>query len=169
MRHEHWIHALRWSAAALLAVACVLGARAASAGGDWNDSTIEWQDYADGLAAAKDTNKPVCLIFYTEWCPHCTNYSKVFHDPKVIERAKDFVMIRLDKDKHTELSGKYAPDGQYIPRTYFLSPDGVLDPSLAAQRDRYRYFYNESDPKDVLAAMDSALAKLGAKPAATAK
>ena len=56
-----------------------------------------------------------------------------------------------------------------IPRTYFLSSDGVLDPSLAAARDRYRYFYNESDPKDVLAAMHTALAKLAAKPAAAAK
>jgi hypothetical protein len=40
----------------------------------------------------------------------------------------------------------------------------VLDPDLAAKRDKYRYFYNESDPNDVLAAMDSALAKLNAKP-----
>lgn len=168
MRHEHWrkyrrehrIDALRWSGAVLLAVACVLGARSASAGGDWNDGTIEWRDYTDGLAAAKDKNKPVCLIFYTEWCPHCTNYSKVFHDQQVVERARDFVMIRLDKDKHPELSTKYAPDGQYIPRTYFLSPAGTLDPDIHAPRDRYKYFYDEADPASVLAGMDKALQQL---------
>jgi hypothetical protein len=103
------------------------------------------------------------LIVFTEWCPHCTNYSKLFHDPAVVEKSREFVMVRVDKDKQPEISKQNAPDGEYIPRTYFLSSDGVLDPALSAKRERYRYFYNESDPKDVLAAMDSALAKLGPK------
>jgi glutaredoxin len=160
MPYEHWTDARRWLGAVLLAVACALGARTASAGGDWNDSKIEWKDYTDGLAAAKSQNKPVCLVFYTEWCPHCTNYSKVFHDQQVVERAKDFVMVRLDKDKHAELSGKYAPDGEYIPRTYFLSPAGTLDPAIHAPRDRYKYFYDEQDPASVLAGMNTALQQL---------
>ena len=128
------------------------------AGGDWNDSGVAWQPYDQGLAAAKAGKKPVCLIFFTEWCPHCKNYSAVFHDPKVVEKAKRFVMIRLDKDKNGELSGKYGPDGQYIPRTLFLSPSGeLLD--VTAPRDQYKYFYDENDPKSVLGGMDAALAK----------
>jgi len=87
------------------------------------------------LAAAKKEKKPICLIFYTEWCPHCANYSAVFHDPKVVDTTKRFVMIRLDKDKEAELSKKYAPDGEYIPRTYFLSSAGVLDADIHAPRD----------------------------------
>ena len=83
--------------------------------------------------------------------------------PDVMETIGDKFMVRVDKDKQPEISKQNAPDGEYIPRTYFLSSDGVLDPALSAKRERYRYFYNESDPKDVLAAMDSALAKLGPK------
>jgi len=113
-----------------------------------------------GLAAAKKDGKPVCLVFFTEWCPHCTNYAKVFHDPKIVATAGKFVMIRLDKDQHEALSTQYAPDGQYIPRTFFLSSAGVLDPALAAPREKYRYFYDESDPASLLAGMDAALAKL---------
>ena len=138
----------------------VLVAAPARAGGDWNDGAIAWQSYDAGLALAKKEHKPICLVFFTEWCPHCSNYSKVFHDPAVVAKAKDFVMIRLDKDKNAELSGKFGPDGQYIPRTYFLSSAGVLDPDLHAPRDQYKYFYDEHDPKSVLAGMDTALAKL---------
>ena len=144
-----------------LALALMLvSVRVAGAGGDWNDAGIGWQDYTKGLAAAQEAKKPICLVIFTEWCPHCTNYSKVFHDPKVVAASKQFVMIRLDKDKNAELSKKYAPDGEYIPRTFFLRPDGTLDPDLKAPRDRFVYFYDENNPASLLAGMDAAQKKL---------
>ena len=150
-----------------VAVALALSMATAHAGGDWNDAGIAWQAYDAGLAKAKQDKKPVMLVVFTQWCPHCQNYSKLFHDQKVVEKSRQFVMVRVDKDQQPEVSKANSPDGEYIPRTYFLSSDGVLDPALAANRDRYRYFYNESDPADVLGAMDKALAKLG--PTAAAK
>lgn len=129
------------------------------AGGDWNESGISWQPYADGLKAAAKDNKPVCLIIYTEWCPHCTNYSKLFHEPKVVDMAKKFVMIRVVGDKDKEVSKQYAPDGEYIPRTLFLSPKGELASDLTARPDKYKFFYNEADSADLLAGMNRALAK----------
>jgi thiol-disulfide isomerase/thioredoxin len=132
----------------------------ANAGGDWNDAGINWQPYEQGMVKAKEENKPVCLIFYTEWCPHCINYSKIFHHASVVAQAKQFIMIRIDKDKQPAVSDKYAPDGQYIPRTYFLSPDGRLDPSIHEARDRYKYFYDEYTPAALLAGMSRALQKL---------
>jgi len=150
---------IRLTTLALFAALALAAGPARAEPEDWNDA-LGWQPYEQGLAKAKAEKKPVCLIFYTEWCPHCRNYSKVFHDPKVVEQSKKFVMIRLDKDKNAELSKKYAPDGEYIPRTLFLSPAGTLDPSVHAPRDKYQYFYNESDPASVLAGMDAALAKL---------
>ena len=138
----------------------VLTAVPARVGGDWNDKQINWRKYEEGLAAAKKEKKPVCLVFYTEWCPHCANYSAVFHDPKVVDLSKRFVMVRLDKDKEKELSKKYAPDGEYIPRTYFLKSDGTLDPDIHAPRDSYKYFYDERDPASLLGGMSEALAKL---------
>lgn len=144
-------------AATLMVIAA---ANAAWAGGDWNDGGIQWRSYDDGIAAAKRERKPLCLVFYTEWCPHCTNYSKMFHDPKVVEKAKSFVMVRVEGDKNKELSGKFKPDGEYIPRTFFLSADGKLDAGLAEKRDNYKYFYNEKNPASILGGMDRALAKL---------
>jgi thiol:disulfide interchange protein len=143
-----------------LAALLVAVATAASAGGDWNDKEIGWQGYEPGLAAAKKAKKPICLIFYTEWCPHCANYSTVFHDSKVVTETKKFVMVRLDKDKNAELSKQYAPDGEYIPRTYFLSSDGKLDPDIHAARDKFKYFYDEKSPDGVLGGMSEAQKKL---------
>ena len=144
----------------VLVTITLLYASHTSAGGDWNDAQMNWKSYDEGLALAKKEKKPICLIFFTEWCPHCQNYSGVFHDPKVVETSKQFVMIRLDKDKNAELSKQFAPDGEYIPRTYFLSSAGTLDPSIHAARPNFQYFYDEKDPASLLAGMDQALRKL---------
>ena len=140
----------------LLLAACLAMVRLAGAH-DWNEGGIGWKSYTDGLAVAAKEKKPICLVVFTEWCPHCKNYAAVFHDAKVVEQAKQFVMIHVDKDKEPEVSRKYVPDGEYIPRTYFLTPEGKLKPEIHAQRDNYIYFYDERDPKSVLAAMDVAL------------
>ena len=147
-------------ALALLAASMLVGVAQLHAGGDWNDGQIAWRPHDEGLATAKDHKKPICLVVYTEWCPHCANYSKVFHDPKVVAQAKQFVMIRVDKDKNAEISKQYAPDGEYIPRTYFLSSAGTLDPEIHAPREQYKYFYSETEPGSVLAGMDAAVKKL---------
>jgi thiol-disulfide isomerase/thioredoxin len=160
---------LRTPLAALLAVFGVLLAappRPAHAGGDWNDAGIAWRSYADGVAEAKKDGKPICLIAFTEWCPHCKNYSGVFHDAKVVEMSKRFVMIRLDQDQNKDLLKDLGPDGQYIPRTMFLGSDGKLDADLRAPREIYRYFYDESradGSSGVLAGMQRALDKFGGK------
>jgi len=70
------------------------------------------------------------------------------------------VMVRLDKDKNAEVSKQYAPDGEYIPRTYLLSSDGKLDPDIHAARDKFKYFYDEKTPDSVLAGMSEAQKKL---------
>ncbi len=152
-----------WGAGALsvlLLCGVVATARPAHAAGDWNDQKIKWQPYEAGLKAAKKSKQPVCLVFYTDWCPHCKNYSGVFHDPKVIELAKRFVMIRVNGDQNKDISQQYAPDGQYIPRTFFLAPDGKLEATIQLPRPQFRYFYDEHNPASLLAAMEDALKKL---------
>jgi thiol-disulfide isomerase/thioredoxin len=136
------------------------GAAATSAGGGWNSAQIDWQPYEAGLLAAKAQNKPVCLVFSTTWCPHCKNYSHVFEDPRVVARAHDFVMIHLDADVDEAIASKYALDGTYIPRTFFLASDGTVAGSIHAPRLQSRYFYDERDPNSLLAGMETARQKL---------
>lgn len=125
-------------------------------GESWNTAQIEWYDYASGLARAKAENKPIMLVFYTTWCPHCKNYSHVFDDATVAERAKDFVMIRVDADQDSDLSQKLSKDGGYIPRTFFLGPDGTPDYEVSTHRPKYAYFYDERNPAAILGGMAEA-------------
>jgi protein-disulfide reductase (glutathione) len=148
----------------LLAVALAAALAAPAAAHDWNDGAIAWKPLDEALALAKREKKPVCLVVFTEWCPHCKNYAKVFHDPKVVETAKRLVMVRLDQDADKERAKAYAPDGGYIPRTIFLAPDGSPATSVHAPRDKYRYFYDENDPASVRAGMEKALATLTSTP-----
>jgi hypothetical protein len=126
----------------------------------WNAAQIEWLPFEAGLERAKSLKKPICLVIYTTWCPHCKNYSRVFDDPRVVERARDFVMIRIDADKEPEFANLYVKDGGYIPRTFFLLPDGTPDFNITAGRDKFRYFYNEQNPAGLLGGMADALLKL---------
>lgn len=136
-------------------------ARATAAAGEtWNASQIDWQTYEAGLARAKAENKPVCLIFFTSWCPHCKTYSRIFDDPKVVAKARDFVMIRLNADDEAEVARRFAKDGGYIPRTFFLASNGTPDFDIHAPRDKFAYFYDEKNPAGILAGMDEAARKL---------
>ena len=129
-------------------------------GEDWNDAQIAWTTYEAGMARAKAENKPVCLVFFTSWCPHCRNYANIFKDPRIVTRARDFVMIRVNPDDESAIGDRYAPDGSYVPRTFFLAPDGALMADVHAQRPKFLHFYDESDPASLLGGMDAALRKL---------
>lgn len=129
-------------------------------GESWNTAQIEWYDHASGLARAKAENRPAMVVVYTTWCPHCKNYSHVFEDPKVVQQAKDFVMIRVDADQESDVAKRYAKDGSYIPRTFFVAPDGTPDFEVHAQRPKYAYFYDERDPSSVLRGMEEAKRRL---------
>lgn len=120
---------------------------------DWNRKQVAWQPYALGLKAAAREHKPIVLIFYTDWCPHCHNYSRVFHDPRVVEASQAFVMIRIERDGSPELSHEYVLDGDYIPRTFFLLPSGEVMEQLHTGRADFRYFLDEYEPDELLELM----------------
>jgi thiol-disulfide isomerase/thioredoxin len=119
----------------------------------WNPHQIDWQPFDEGLARAKKQHKPVCLVLYTTWCPHCRNYSRVFADPRLVDRAKDFVMIRLDADQNEAIARRYQPDGGYVPRTFILDADGNVDPAGVSGNPRYQHFFDERRADSLLQAM----------------
>jgi thiol:disulfide interchange protein len=128
---------------------------------DWNPEQIAWRQYKMGMRQAARTGTPIVLIFYTDWCPHCHNYSKVFHDSELVRASKDFVMIRVERDSNRELSKRYDIDGEYIPRTFFLSPEGKVLKEFNSGRNEYLYFLDEYDPDELLVLMGRAKKALG--------
>ena len=81
----------------------------------------------------------------------------MFRDPKVIEKAKKLVMVRVDSDQNAVLGKKYALDGSYVPRTFFVMPSGELAADVNAGRNDFKYFFDEADPASLIAGMDAAL------------
>ncbi len=122
----------------------------------WNDEQIQWLAMDDGLAQAAVSKKPILLVIYTDWCPHCTNYSKVFYDPSIVESARNFVMIRVNQDDHPREAAAYSPDGNYIPRTFILGPDGSIDSSRKGPNINFQYFLDEHRAQGVLDLMNQA-------------
>ncbi len=140
--------------AAVLLLAILLGRPAvAGAAADWNDAVIHWRPYTQGLAEARAQHKPVCVVLYPSWCPHCRNYRRVFYAPDIVHESQEFVMIRVDADAHPAISRRFAYDGEYIPRTYFMSSAGRIDPRIHADRDAYAFFYDEDNPISLLDGM----------------
>jgi thioredoxin-like negative regulator of GroEL len=128
---------------------------------DWNVGGVHWLPYEEGLATAKANNQPIVLIFYTDWCPHCHNYSRLFHDPEVVRSSSRFVMIRVERDGHRDISSRYDIDGEYIPRTFFLKPTGAVLSELTSDNDDFLYFLDEHDPAELIALMQLALEQAG--------
>lgn len=123
----------------------------------WGGGTIAWRSPQEAFAEAKRTNKPIALVVFTTWCPHCKRFQKVFGDPRIVEAAKSFVMLHVDADQERDVAEKYAPDGGYFPRTLFLKSDATLLSDVRAKTDgRFQYFYDENDAAPLLAAMDKA-------------
>ena len=125
----------------------------------WNPAAIDWKPFDEGLALAKSERKPVCLVLFTTWCPHCKNYSRVFGDPRLVARAKDFVMIRVDADANDAVARRYQPDGTYVPRTFVLDPDGDVELAAVSGNARYPHFFDEHHADDLLRAMDAATSR----------
>jgi uncharacterized protein YyaL (SSP411 family) len=125
----------------------------------WNRAQIDWVTYDQAIARARTEHKPICVVMHADWCPHCHNYAHVFEDPRVVARAREMLMVLLNVDEQPQVASRFQLDGPYVPRTYFLAPDGNAMADIDAHRPQYRYFFAERDPSSILGAMEAALAR----------
>jgi thiol-disulfide isomerase/thioredoxin len=128
-----------------------------AAASDWNPSAVNWRPTEAGLAEARESGKPVMMVIHAEWCGPCHDYARVFHDAEVAALSRHFVMILVDSDQERAVNQRYATDGTYLPRTYFLDAAGQHQTANVSNHPRFRYFFPQRDPRAIAGAMRLAL------------
>lgn len=113
---------------------------------------IEWLTSVDSalrIAAAAD--KPLMIDFMATWCPPCRAMEEsTFSQKAVIERARDFIPVRIDVDKQPDVANKYRSNarkygGIGIPNLLFLT----------AQEDTLVHLIGFYPPDSLAQVMDS--------------
>lgn len=134
------------------------GARADAPGAEnWNAPAITWHSLKTGIPEAGRSGKTVMMVFHAPWCTACAKYRAVFKDERVIAASKDLVMILVDADADKVANGAFAPDGTYVPRTIFVSPDGDVRSDLTGKSDpKHPHTVDIEKPDEVLALMQKA-------------
>ncbi len=101
----------------------------------WNGAEINWRTMQGGVKEATSTGKTVVLVFHASWCSACKKYREVFKDPAIVEATRSYVMVLVDVDKDPTANGAFAPDGTYVPRTLFITPEGDVRSDLVGKTD----------------------------------
>lgn len=114
---------------------------------------FNWFSLDQGLAEAKQSNKPVMLVIHKTWCGACKALKPQFAASNEIkDLSKHFVMVNAQDDEEPS-DAQYSPDGGYIPRILFIDSGGQVMTQFYNEMGNpsYKYFY--SDAESVTAAM----------------
>jgi thiol:disulfide interchange protein DsbD len=94
--------------------------------GDQKDNNvIVWEhDYEKGLELARNSDKPILIDFYTEWCVYCKDMDRdTYSNSNVIQKSTEFVCIKVDGDNRPDVRENYFIDS--YPTTVFLNVNQV--------------------------------------------
>ncbi len=132
--------------------------QAANANGvQWHGS-IEWHEWSDALGIASRTSKPIMVVVYADWCPHCRELGPVFADPDIETLSKKFVMVRQNHDDSPAWLEPYNQKfGGYVPRIFFFDQNGKMRENLTSGHPRYPYFYAAEQPEFLKRSMRQAV------------
>ena len=125
-----------------LSICLLLSACTSSYAIDWGYSLEE------AIEKAKNLDKPIMVDFFGTWCGYCKKLDReTFANDKVDALSDKFICVKLDTDKHQELSQKHNVRG--LPTVVFFDKEGK-------EIQRVIGFRNASD---FLEAMNEVLAK----------
>lgn len=119
---------------------------------------IKWKTMAEGQAEAKAKGRPMAVVVYGDWCPKCKLLAPVFGEAPVVDAAKGLVMIHQNQDR-PGLPANLQRE-TYVPRIYFLYPDGTVANGITSDNPRYPNYYRPSRVDVLTGAMKRAAQEL---------
>jgi len=75
-----------------------------------SNADTTWQTNLDSaLQDAKNTNKPIFIDFYADWCSYCKELNEsTLSDPNVKKKLnQDYVKVDINTDQNPDLSSRY--------------------------------------------------------------
>ncbi|KAL0117165.1 hypothetical protein PUN28_010186 [Cardiocondyla obscurior] len=120
-----------------------------------NDTTnferaYKWRSLSEGFREAKTSRKPIFLLVHKPGCPTCENLqAKIVKSIRILDLSQRFVMVRVKKGElSTQDEARFQPDGTYVPRILFFTPDGEFIKDIYNRHpkadDKYKYFYSST-------------------------
>lgn len=86
--------------------------------------------YEQGVAQAKSENKPMVVMFYTDWCGYCRKLQKnVLSKTEVQKALSSFVKVKVNPEKgdgESQLAERYGVQG--YPTVLFEKPSSQQPP-----------------------------------------
>jgi thioredoxin-related protein len=102
----------------------------------------KWNKNLDnGLAIAKEENKPVFIYFWAVWCQYCEKFeTQTLPDERVRQMLEnDFVLVAVDLDENVAASQRYGVRNP--PHELFVDENGQIINRVGGYVDP-DYFYN---------------------------
>lgn len=109
-------------------------------------TSIAWENSPErGFELARQTSKPLMIVFYTDWCPNCKILeNNALKAPAVIGESQNFVNLRINAEKRRDYAGQFGVNS--YPTVVFFNPAGSVLHRFSATRS----------PDEMLAEMKTA-------------
>uniref|UniRef100_A0A915BDL8 Thioredoxin domain-containing protein n=1 Tax=Parascaris univalens TaxID=6257 RepID=A0A915BDL8_PARUN len=125
---------------------------------------IEWVKWSEAKEQAKTLKKPIFLLIHKSWCGACQALKSTFRSStdrdEFVKLSKEFVMVNTEDDEEPN-DERYSPDGQYIPRIFFLDVDGTPFENINNKASYPRNSHYFPQLPNLIKAMNKALKAFG--------
>ena len=68
----------------------------------------------------------------------------MFYNELVVENSNRVILVKLNQDKEKHYLDKFSLDGEYVPRTYILNSEFMVQPS-PFKSDKYDFYLSPNN------------------------
>merc|ERR1712188_155820 len=88
-------------------------------------SGAKFHNIYDATDLSVANKQPILFLIHRTTCPSCKALLKTISRSKdFAEKTKDFILSDIEDDVDEKKADSYDVDGGYVPRIYFLDPEG---------------------------------------------